>query len=431
MHGHKGSIAVEFCARRLVPRAQGGGSGGLCRGMPCAAGCSRASASCATQARFFGLRKLITPLGSGACTQGCVQDTVTCCFTTAHSILGLFVNELDVTLSITPFDKLNDTSVIKTVSFPEPSVDAAIALLGLEANLGLTASAQFRCSSTRRDSAWNFVMDNSFTILKANALAGLDVGWYRNAYVGVDVGLSLGLLGGLDFLTLPGSCGGSLLGLNSLFPFRGNSPYFAYRKLIRPSQECVLQPPEPTPAPTPVPTGSPTVCVPATVTCCFTAAQTLLKLVVNEVDLTSQIIPQNKFDDMKTIKSVTFLEPTAGASIALMAYDASLLGIAGVVNLQCSTPRAASAWNFNAGVDFVSLSSHSVASFPSTWSNNVYTGSTLTVTLSSILASLLSGPTITCPNAQTQAGMLAPGRVLLDTYYVVRRYIEPSGACAA
>ncbi|KAH9256674.1 hypothetical protein BASA81_005178 [Batrachochytrium salamandrivorans] len=82
-----------------------------------------------TNSPFYALRKLVQPKDFGACQPQCTPAQVMCCFSTVGKVLNLFVNDLDITASVHPFDKLNDSSVIKTVTFDEPSSAAALAIM--------------------------------------------------------------------------------------------------------------------------------------------------------------------------------------------------------------------------------------------------------------------------------------------------------------
>jgi hypothetical protein len=86
----------------------------------------------------------------------CVPGVVSCCLTGRQYLVQMFVNEVDVTGSLSPQNSMNDTAVTKTISFTEPSNIAVIGIKGFENNELYLASLMIRCECTRPNSPWNF-----------------------------------------------------------------------------------------------------------------------------------------------------------------------------------------------------------------------------------------------------------------------------------
>ena len=162
---------------------------------------------------------------------------VTCCFTVAEEVLEFYVDENDLTSSITPQDKLADPSVVKTITFNEPKDTAVIAIKSYEKNEIATASGQMRCVSTRPGSPWTFLMDDSFRGMKNDEQNGFPSKWKENSFVGGGAGVSYNPG---DDLAAP-ACGAGLPGgfrveVDQGYPLR---PFFVLRKSI--TQPSVLE----------------------------------------------------------------------------------------------------------------------------------------------------------------------------------------------
>jgi hypothetical protein len=106
---------------------------------------------------------------------------VTCCFTATQEVVRLYVNEKDVLRDVV--GNLSDVHAAKTITFVEPTRDAAFAMIGT----GQTGSAMVQCRSTRRGSTWERLKMTAsgnawrtWRPLTANPDTAFPSTWYRN-----------------------------------------------------------------------------------------------------------------------------------------------------------------------------------------------------------------------------------------------------------
>jgi hypothetical protein len=82
---------------------------------------------------------------------------------------------------------------------------------------------------------------------------------------------------------------------------------------------------------------------PGTVTCCFTARQTVLNVYINSVDVTAQV--QGDLTRMGEAKTITFPEPTVRDAALAFKTEEREQGVPGSLMAQCTSDRAESPWN--------------------------------------------------------------------------------------
>jgi hypothetical protein len=86
-----------------------------------------------------------------------------------------------------------------------------------------------------------------------------------------------------------------------------------------------------------------TCTIPGTVTCCFTAREKVVKLYVDEIDVTGSIA--GDLEDVNSAKTITFDEPTSFRSSFAIMGEERQPGLTGSVMAQCVSDREDSPWN--------------------------------------------------------------------------------------
>ncbi len=128
---------------------------------------------------------------------------------------------------------------------------------------------------------------------------------------------------------------------SSLHPFLCLIPIYGSMVTTGPSAGPTRSPSR---SPSGVPTGSPTQCIPGIVTCCFMGFAQIVKVYVNEVDVTAQVV--GLLSSGSSNHTVTFTEPSETAVIGLKLNDNSALSQS-MVELICVCTRLGSPWNFD------------------------------------------------------------------------------------
>ena len=139
----------------------------------------------------------------------CTPGVVTCCFTAQTEIRQLFVDDQNITTSITPQESLNNPFVSKTVTFNEPDHLSVIGIKGYENNEFYPASLMLKCVCTNPSSNWNFVSNTTSWVSVSAETTRDDLfpsNWYSPSYEGPF--LSIQNLAGDNSYTLSSpSCG--------------------------------------------------------------------------------------------------------------------------------------------------------------------------------------------------------------------------------
>jgi len=118
---------------------------------------------------------------------------VTCCFTAQTEIKEFWVNEVNLTPTITPSGGLADATVAKIVIFNEPVTPAAIAIKGFENDTIKLGALFLICTCSRPGSLWNFVTQTGINwrsiVAQSNTLDLFQTNWNSNTNL---TGVSLG-----------------------------------------------------------------------------------------------------------------------------------------------------------------------------------------------------------------------------------------------
>ncbi|KAH9254835.1 hypothetical protein BASA81_007085 [Batrachochytrium salamandrivorans] len=394
----------------------------------------------------------------------CQPGVVSCCISLYSELVQMYVDNVDVTHAIQG-NLVNGTET-KFVQFLEPAETAAIGILGFENNELLHGTLTMQCSCSRPGCNWNFNTEIESGLWKGMAALvyntnSLSPGWYlnnRTAGLKQEVVLSTQPQATLD--NEGGRCGNTIPAAARLKAVQNTSPpnrYYAFRRLVdgagcagtvsptlepttlqptlapttlQPTLEPTVMPTleptlQPTWEPTFQPTKQPVPCEAATVTCCFTMFEEVVQMFVDEVNLTSQILPQTGLSNVSIVKTVTFAEPQRNATIALMGSESNEIQYP-YGQMRCLSTRTGSPWTFVMDDTFSSMFSDTVATMGIKWNSNTYkyAGQFTTMRMG------VEYPAEQCGGPLLANSVVRPKQISPPTkYYVLRKFIDELRQC--
>ena len=194
----------------------------------------------------------------------CVPGTVTCCFSIEQEFVQMYVNEQDITHLVQPADGYANTSVVKTVTFTEPSAtNVTIAIKGKYTCC--QPSFAITCTSTRLDSPWNNVEatlnastpvgDRWRSVLSTSSRAdAFPSDWYRHDY-NESAAIVYSVINSTSLIPFPSFPAPQCKPWSRRVRAQRTNTFFTFRRYVTQSEVCGT--PSPTLDPTPAPSRSP------------------------------------------------------------------------------------------------------------------------------------------------------------------------------
>jgi len=322
----------------------------------------------------------------------CIPGTVFCCFAVTQSVAQLYINDIDYTNQVVPAGGNPLVSLSYTLQFTEPSNTAVFALKGFESSEVFDAGLRLKCTCDRLGSPWNFVSESESTgasawkqvksIRTPNWQANnFPSDWQTVNYTGQKSGAQSYAGNPLALNLTTEACGAQNASFSLGHGQGGTSPrswYWVLRKLVKQTITCGTDAPISSPTflpsvspsstlPSSVPTTTPTGSAPSGspsnvpssaptivtnyVTCCFSVQQELLQIYIDEVDVSSDVVPNTTyaFENANVTKTYSFVEPTGFSAIAIKGYGINIIlgsNLISNVKLVCNSTNPASKWNF-------------------------------------------------------------------------------------
>jgi hypothetical protein len=178
-------------------------------------------------------------------------------FSLENELIQVYVNEVEITSSVTPSTSFADYITAKTVTFTEPATASAFVIKGKENNEMTNAILTLRCSSTTPGSLWNFATtSNSGWSTVVSLTRTEDVmpnGWSNNFYSGTQTIPTVVNVTS----SLSSSCGSLPTQHLRVNQGANTNYYFALRRFVNGTSCGTNSPTMPTLLPTRIPTKSP------------------------------------------------------------------------------------------------------------------------------------------------------------------------------